>query len=298
MLKKILILLILLPVLGFAEPNQSSATLTSNASDEHVVFDKTPVQFVVPVGQQRMISFPDRVTITNTDARLTTDVVSILNNNGTLYITAKKAFSAILVPVKLIGSGQVVLVYLSSDSKAKDNNPLNVVVPQVSPPQYQAQNQDSGDKAEPTLTFNAVTLLRFASQQFSYKRLATLPDGVSRTPLFTTRTVDIYYGDAVTAYPLASWRASDLYVSVVQVINTTDQILTLDPRYIIGYWQAAAFYRFDTVMLNQTTVQTPFNVLTPQGTSRDYTLLLLVSNMPFGKALISGMPFNRSEAGL
>ena len=292
MFKKILILLILLPVLGFADPSQLS--VTSNASDEHVMFDKTPVQFVVPVGQQRMISFPDRVTITNTDPRLTTDVVSILNNNGTLYVTAKKVFSAILVPVKLITSGQVVLVYLSSDAKAKDNNPLNVVVPQVSAPQY----QDNGDKAEPTLTFNAVTLLRFASQQFSYKRLATMPDGLSRTPLFTTRTVDIYFGDAVTAYPLASWRASDLYVSVVQLTNTTDQILTLDPRYIIGYWQAAAFYRFDTVMLNQNTVQTPFNVLTPQGTSRDYTLLLLVSNMPFGKALTSGMPFNRSEAGL
>ena len=290
MLKKVFMILLLLPAVIYAD---NGILANSESTDEHVVFDKTPIQFVVPVGKQRLISFPDKVSINNTDPSLTTDKVGFLNNNGTLYITAKKAFEPILLPVKLVTSGKVVLVYLSSTTSAKNNNPVDVVVAGVSQSAYDG----NVPAEEPTLTFNAVSLLRFATQQFSYKRLAMSPNGISRTPLYTTRTVNIYYGDAVTGYPLASWRAGDLYVSVVQLKNTTDQSLTLDPRYVVGYWQAATFYRFDTVMKNAHDPQVPFNVLTPQGTERDYTLIMLVSNEPFGQAVKDLAPFNRAEIG-
>ena len=289
MLKKLILMIVLLPLLAFAAPVQT--VLNASQQDQQVLFDRTAIQFVVPVGKQRMISFPDRITITNTDTALTNEIVSMFNNNGTLYVTAKKAFKPILLPVKLVTSGQVVLIYLSADAKAKNTSPLNVVVPEVSQSQYRGNETET----EPSFTINAVSLLRFAAQQFSYKRLANIPDAISRTPLFSTRSVSIYYGDSVMAFPLASWKANDLYVSVVQVTNTTNKVLTLDPRYLMGYWQAAAFYRFDTVMSNHTTPKVPFNVLTPQGSARDYTLLLVVSNMPFGEAIKTIPPFNRNE---
>ncbi len=297
MMKKLLIkkitttlflLFALLPVMGFAQ-NSIVANATSN--DEHIVWVKTPINFVVPLNHQRMLSFPNRVQVDNNNPDLTTDKVTIYNNAGTLYVTAHKVFKPILLQIKLMASGEVVLVYLSSSANVEDNHPLDVVIPSISPSAYNAgKNQQ-----KPTVTINDVSLLRFAVQQFGVKRLASQPNNISRTPMYTHKAINIYYGDAVEGFPLISWRAGDLYVTAVQLKNTTDQMIQLDPRKLIGHWQAAGFYRFDA-MKTLTVPVVPFNTLTPRGSKRDFTLLFVVSSRPFGESLSALNPFVRSGA--
>lgn len=295
LIKNLMILLLLtfslLPVIGIAESAKSAENAiiaNTQANDEHIVWVKTPIDFVVPLNHQRMLSFPARVELDNDNPELTTDKVTIYNNAGTLYITAHKSFKPILLQVKLISSGEVVLVYLSSSDKAEDNNPLDVVIPSISPSAFNA-----GQVSEkPTVTINDVSLLRFAAQQFGVKRVASHPNNVSRTPMYTHKSVDIYYGDMVQAFPLISWRGGDLYVTAIQLKNTTDQTIQLDPRMLIGDWQAAGFYRLDS-MKTLTTPAIPFNTLTPRGSKRDFTLLFVVSNRPFGESLNNLNPFVR-----
>ena len=294
--KKILtlwfVLFALFPIVGLADNiAENSIVANAQANDEHIVWVKTPINFVVPLNHQRMLSFPDRVEVDNNNPDLTTDKVTIYNNAGTLYVTAHKAFKPILLQVKLMASGEVVLVYLSSSDKAQDNHPLDVVIPSISPSVYNAGQEQE----KPTVTINDVSLLRFAAQQFGVKRLASQPNNISRTPMYTHKAVNIYYGDAVEGFPLISWRGGDLYVTAVQLKNTTNQTVQLDPRKLIGHWQAAGFYRFDA-MKTLTTPVIPFNTLTPRGTKRDFTLLFVVSDRPFGESLNDLNPFARGAA--
>ena len=233
---------------------------------------KTPIDFVVPVGAERLLSFPGRIVIHNTNPRLSRDKVTLYNNQGTLYVHAHKAFQPILLPVTLLDSGNVVLVYLSSRQAAKDRAPLDVVVPGVSTSAYQA----GAYVEKPTRAINAVTLLRFAAREFSLKRLMQHPRNITRTPMYTHPTVNIYYGDSVQAFPVSSWRGGDLYVTAVLLKNTTHERLLLHAKNLVGDWQAASFYRFDR-MKNFTTPVLPFNTLMPQGEKRDFTLLFVVS---------------------
>ncbi len=271
--------------MGFAE---NRIVANTQANDEHIVWVKTPIHFVVPLHKQRMISFPTRVQVDNTNPHLTTDKVTIYNNNGTLYVTAHKAFKPLLLPIKLMASRDVVLVYLSSSAVAKDNHPLDVVIPSVSPSAYRAKSAIDA----PTVTINDVSLLRFAAQQFGVKRMASQPRNISRTPMYTQQSVNMYYGDAVEGFPLISWRGGDLYVTAVLLKNTTREVIRLDPRKLIGHWQAAGFYRFDA-MKTRIKPTVPFNQLTPIGTQRDFTLLLVVSSQPFGESLNALNPFVR-----
>lgn len=269
-----LIVAALLPLFG------NSIVENSQANDEHVIWVKTPIKFVVPLNKQRLISFPQRVQVINHDPHLTTDKITILNNNGTLYVTAHKTFQPLLLQVKLAQSGDVVMVYLSSSATAHDNHALDVVVPDSSSSAYST----GAVKEKPTVTINDVSLLRFAAQQFGVKRLADQQSNIARTPMYTHKSVNIYYGDAVEGFPLISWRGGDLYVTAVELKNTTQHDVYLDPRKLIGHWQAAGFYRFD-VMNTLTKPLVPFNKLTPSGTKRHFTLLLLVSDKPFGQSL-------------
>lgn len=278
----------LLPSLGFSK---NSIVENTSANDEHVVWVKTPINFVVPQNKQRMISFPARVEIDNQNPNLTTDKVTIYNNNGTLYVTAHKEFAPILLPIKVVSTGEVVLVYLSSNASTQDNNPLDVVIPSISKTAY-----SSGEtKEKPTVTINDLSLLRFATEQFSLQRLASHPENITRTPMYTHRTVNIYYGDEVMGFPLISWRSGDLYVTAVQLKNTTKHTVYLNPGNLIGHWQAASFYRRDR-MKTLTTPSVPYNKLTATGTKRDFTLLFVVSTKPFGESLNSLNPFVRSGA--
>ncbi len=291
-LKKIITLFIVGFVLSpFMTRADNSILANSEANDEHVVWIKTPINFEVPVSKQRLLSFPDRVEVENNDPNLTSDKVTIYNNAGTLYVTAHRSFEPILLQVKLLSNSEVVLVYLSASKNATDNNSLDVVVPSVSPSPYNA-----GDvKEQPTLTINAISLLRFAEQQFSYQRIAEHPNNIVRTPMYTHQTINVYYGDAVQSFPLVSWRGGDLYVTAVQLKNITSHSINLDPTAVIGNWQAASFYRFDT-MQSLTEAVIPFNQLTPMGTQRDFTLLFLVSDRPFGESLNELNPYVRTGA--
>ncbi len=271
-MKKTLMALCLTAVMA-----NSYATPTESINDQHVLWNKTPIQFVIPSGKQRMISFPVRVSIDNTNPNLTTDKVAILNNNGTLYITAKEDFSPLLLPVHLSGTDQTILVYISGSSKAQDNAPLDVVVPDVTPDQYKS----SAVKSKPTMDTNAISMTRFAIQQLGNPRLAEHPENIYRSPMATHKNVNIYPLSYVKAYPKVSWGGGSLTVTAVLLDNISNQKIILDPRMIIGNFVSASFY--------------PSNVLAPTGGDHNQTWLIVTSNNEFGSALNSLNPYVRRQ---
>ncbi len=280
---------------GIPVAAQAQDALTQNAfmgsqTDEHVVWDKVPLQLVIPVGGERMISFPARVDLSNNNPDLTTDKVTIYNNAGTLYVDAHKTFAPILLKVKILGSEEVVMVYLSASTTATDTHALDVVVPGLTPVAKVGEAENGEDN--PTLAINDVALSRVAMQQFYLQRLATHPDNFARVPMGTHQAVAMYYGGTVNAFPIGSWRAGDLYVTAVVLQNTSSTLVTLDPRNLMGNWQSAAFFRKDE-MVSLTNPKFAYNVLFPAGNARDQTMVFVVSDKPFAQALIETNPFVR-----
>lgn len=287
---KRIVLLLSVCLVGFPLLASAAPTVVANTEvpDEHVVWIKKPIEFVVPVGQQRLLSFPKRVELVNSNPALTSDKVSVLNNNGTLYLTAKKPFAPLLVSVRLVDSGEVVLVSLSGSQNAKDLTPLDVVLPS-GPSVYQASPQ------QPNVTVDLVSLMRFAVQQFGVARVATHPAGIVRTPMFTHQAVPLVAGGQIESFPLVSWRGGDLTVTAVELKNLSRHTLTLKTSQLVGDWQAASFYRFDQ-MRDLLHPRVPFQVVTPVGTKRDFTLVFVISTQPFGQALTAQRPFVKERA--
>ena len=240
----------------------------TSPQDEHVLWRKEPINFVIPTGEERLLSFPGKVELINTNPDLTSDKVSIMNNAGTLYIKAYKPFVPIRVEVKIVATGETILVDISSKYHS-DPTPLDVVLASSTD-----NNEDSvtHSSEQSSTSINDITLLRFAIQSlYAPARLVTGSTQINRTPMYTHKSVTLFYGGATNAYPIISWRGGDRYITAVVVKNVLSRQVVLDPRDILGNWQAISFY--------------PRNILAKQGTKSDKTTAFLVSNKPFGMAL-------------
>ncbi len=267
-MKKLLIALVL--SLPLANTFVSDASPTSNVVEgnipfEHVVWNGLPISFIAPVGQERILKFPGAVALNNSNPKLTTDKVSILNNAGFLYITAKKTFAPIRIPFVIKQSGEVVLVDLSAQTNGNDT-PVSVVL------RSQASKVKTGAPSQKSQVVNLVSLMRYAIQHlYSPERLMKENTLITRAPMYTTRSVNLFRDSSVMAMPLVSWRGGDMYVTAVLLKNVFNVSETLDPRVINGHWLAASFY--------------PSNQVSANGQKGDRTTMFLVSSRPFNEAL-------------
>ena len=252
----------------YADVAPSTQVVANQEHSEHVVWNKEPISFIVPLNTERMITFPEPVTLHNMDPTLTTDKVSILNNAGTLYIKAKKTFDPIRISVVLKQSGEVILIDLSAAPNA-DDSPVDVVLASDQTQQLQETTQNAQ-----SASINYPLLMRYAIQQlYSPERLVEENNNIYRTPMYTTKSVDLVMGAKVIAMPLYSWRGGDLYVTAILLKNLLSRHVHLNPMSLNGNWLAAAYY--------------PTNYLAAKGTAHDRTTLFLISNRPFNEALNS-----------
>jgi integrating conjugative element protein (TIGR03749 family) len=251
-------------VTAFADVVPGKAAKPINT--EHVIWNKVPISFSVPIGKERMITFSEPVSFHNSDLSLTTDKVSIINNAGTLYIKAKKVFNPVRIAVVLKKTGKVILIDLSAVQNA-DDAPVKVLL-------ASKQTASANNKKIITAPITYAGLMRYALQQlYSPKRLLEKNNAINRTPMYTDKSVDLIYGSKVIAMPLISWRGGDLYVTAVLLKNILNRSVRFDPDDVKGKWLAASFY--------------PTNYITAKGTMHDRTTLFLISDRPFNEALNS-----------
>lgn len=264
----ITLLLLTLSSLGWGKDIQPhhKPVVNSHVHYDHAVWNGIPIHFKAPVGQERILKFPSPVSVQIQGDQLTTDKVSMQNNNGYLYITAHKPFKAVRVPIKIKQTGKVILIDLSATKNAPDR-PVSVVL------QKQSSKQSKSDQQTNKPSFiNYVTLTRYAMQHlYAPKRLIKDNRRIGRTPMYTSKAVDLFDNNDVVAMPLISWQGNHMYVTAVLLHNVTPSTVKLNPRAIKGKWLTVSFY--------------PNQVLEPHGHDNDTTTVFLVSDKPFNKAL-------------
>lgn len=264
----VIFLLIGLTSLGWADDVKphKKPIVSNHTQFDHAVWNGIPIKFKAPIGQERILKFPKPVSVQIQSDQLTTDKVSIQNNNGYLYITAHKTFESVRIPVRLRQSGEVILVDLLATQNAPDR-PVSVVMKN----HVKRQSGSHHQTKQPSF-INYVTLTRYAMQHlYAPKRLIHDNNKIGRTPMYTDKAVNLFDNNDVVAKPLISWQGNHLYVTAVLLHNVKTQSVNINPRAIQGKWLTVSFY--------------PNQSLKPHGHDNDTTTAFLVSDKPFNKAL-------------
>ncbi|MEZ5489177.1 MAG: TIGR03749 family integrating conjugative element protein [Gammaproteobacteria bacterium] len=248
-----------LPLLSVAQVDGAS-----NAP-ERIVWNKTPIAIPLVVGEERLVHFPDSVSI-----GLPQSLTALLRSqsiNGTLYLLAREPFDTTRIIVRSETEGPLYVLDVSAESA----DPGSRKLPDV---QILLESEPHTDAVEPlsnnTLSWGHAALTRYAAQQlYAPTRLIPHQPGVVAIPV-STDPVELVYGARIEAVPVAAWKAGLRYVTAVRLTNRTQRPVVLDPRELRGAWLAATFQH---------------NRLLPAGSEADTTAVYLISDRPFGVAL-------------
>lgn len=237
---------------------------------EHVLWDKTPIPMDLSLKEERLVHFPQAVSIVDNEAG---DKIAVLKVQDTLYLKGKEAFENKRLLVQLMPQGEVIILNLSSKAKTVEGKPVEILL--ESKEEAIHTTQESANAFD----MNAITLTRFAIQSlYAPQRLLVIPEGIGRTPMQTRRQINLFYGASIEARPLISWHGGTFYITAVELKNLLNNEVIVDPRRMIGNWQTATFY--------------PSNTLAPRG-KEDTTTVFLVSDRPFSTALSNSREYVR-----
>ena len=254
----ILAVIVLFPLMSVADnqPAEPSGVI------ERILWKKMPVAVMLIVGQERLVHFPDSVSV-----GIPQSLMPILRSqsiNGTVYLTAHESFDASRVIVR---SEQGEPVYVL-DISAKEADPdsarlptLQILLENPAPDELAADGT-----AVSSAQWGYVALTRYAAQQF-YAPARLLPNalGIVQVPV-TQQSFELIQGGQVDAIPVAAWKAGLHNITAVRLINKTQHPVVLDPRQLRGTWLTATFQH---------------NRLLPSGNEADSTAVYLVSDRPF-----------------
>jgi integrating conjugative element protein (TIGR03749 family) len=248
---------------------------------ERLFWDKVPLRITLPVGRERLVTFPGEVRVGIPQPLM--GKLRTQSHAGTVYWLAKEAFEPLRIEVRdLDGQGSVLIDLSAEQTPDLPDNPIEVL---FRPGQRSASegllsaDADSialvsNQKAKPgknPKTAGLVTLIRFAAQQlYAPARLLKATPAIQRVSVGQTPIEHLLRGESVIATPIAGWRSGRLYVTALELKNAGPDFVDLDPRLLRGRWRAATFQH---------------TRLHPAGSEADTSAVYLVSDRPFHEAL-------------
>jgi integrating conjugative element protein (TIGR03749 family) len=249
------------PLVSFAQAEDAAST-----SPERIVWNKAPIAIPLVVGEERLVHFPDSVSIGLPQAL--TPLLRSQSINGTVYLLAKQSFEPTRVMVRSETDGPMYVLDISAAPGEAEGRLLPDMQILLETPQIAgAAESKFGNRSR---QWGYAALTRYAAQQlYAPTRLIPRQSGVVAIPV-NAEPVDLVHGAKVEAVPVAAWKVGLKYVTAVKLTNRTQRAVVLDPRELRGSWLAATFQH---------------NRLLPAGNDADTTAVYLVSDRPFDVAL-------------
>lgn len=248
---------------------------------ERLFWDKVPLRITLPVGQERLVSFPGDVRVGIPQSL--TNKLRTQSHAGTVYWLAKEAFEPQRIEVRDLTGQGIVLIDLSAEqSPDLPHNPIEILFKSGQTLPADGLLSADGDSTPATShrkskpgkqpqSANLVALTRFAAQQlYAPARLFKANPAIQRVSVSQTPIEHLLRGESLIATPMASWRSGRLYVTALEIKNTGPDPIDLDPRQLRGQWRAATFQH---------------TRLHPAGSEADTSAVYLVSDRPFHEAL-------------
>jgi integrating conjugative element protein (TIGR03749 family) len=238
---------------------------------ERLLWDKHPLQLSLPIGKERLVSFPQGVRVGIPDS--IAGQLKTQSLNGTVYWTASEVFTSTRVQIQSTDGSQRYLIDLSATNDAETSDVQILLPATTNPATISATSATPRSKRQhPTnSSLDYITLTRFAAQQlYAPARVLTTPHQVQRSRVQQVPIQHLLRGFKVDATPIAAWRKGRLFVTAVRLQNQTQQPITLHPLQLRGRWHAATFQH---------------GVLKAHGNTDDTTAVYLISDQPFKQAL-------------
>ena len=282
------------------DPMAMQRTLPAGEPPERLVWAKVPLSIRLPVGRERMVSFPVPVRV-GLPPELGGDMLRTQIVDGTVYWVAAKGFKSSRVEVQATASGNIYLLDLSASSSSTATAPIEISLPETArqnattmvatktaasqgqgqgQTQTQTQTQTANPASMPSSSIQPpsppkeqdyAALTRMASQHlYAPARLHRMPEGVYQVSVGRAANDRLLRGGVAEATPVAAWRSGSLYVTAVKLRNLTGTDVILDPRRLRGAWLTCAFQHAR---------------LTAHGDWRDTTSAYLISARPYEEAL-------------
>ena len=237
----------------------SVAAAEDTANAQHIIWDKTPIALQLSIDSERRLQFRAPVSV-GVPAALNS-VLRTQTVNSTVYFQAHRSFPKTRILVRELDGGQVYLFDIAAHSANTEQRPVVIHLPQVS----SVVPNPGGTSRTPSY----VALTRFAAQQlYAPARLLEAVPGIRRVPV-PSAPFALLLGSTVQATPLIGWRAGDLHVTAVKLVNQGHRPVTLDPRKLRGNWLSATFQHAR---------------LLRAGGDADTTAVYLVSSQAFAEA--------------
>jgi len=240
---------------------------TSVFAVERLFWDKVPMRITLPVGKERLVTFPADVRVGmpgSLSSKLRTQ-----SNQGTVYWKANEAFDIQRIEVREIQSNRIFLIDLKASTKANSVTPIEVVFKESREDAADKTSYDSSSKTSKKPGY--IELTRFAAQQlYAPARLLKASTRIHRVSVAKHTMTHLIHGEQIEATPVASWQSGSLYVTAVELKNINDHFINLDPRYLRGEWRTATFQH---------------NRLHPTGSESDTTAVYLISDRPFHEVI-------------
>jgi integrating conjugative element protein (TIGR03749 family) len=255
-----ILLLVIVPAIQASDFNQPP-------QPEHVVWDRSPIQVVLPVGEERRIEFPVPIKLVVPKSIQVVSKPIQIREDGSVYWTAKEAFSPQRVQAITL-TGYSYFLDVSSREEGP-RHPLVIVDDRVPSDEAPQSSERTG------YHYDMVDLIRYAAQSvYAPQRLIKPLPGLTRVPVGTVPCSRLYRFHDYDYRPLAAWQSPGIptrYVTAMTVRNLSDNPAIFDPRMIRGDWLAAS-------------AQHPY--LQPRGSDGDSTTWYLVSAGPFEESCL------------
>jgi len=222
-------------------------------------WERLPLAVPLMVGQERVI-FVDRNVRVGIPASLT-NKLRVQTHSGTVYLLAHETIDPTRLQLQDAQTGEIILIDIAATPAVAEQEalePVRIVEGQNPARRYGTQRAESDvpDSAS-TQTVRRetpvpVVLTRYAAQSL-YAPLRTVEpvSGITRVHLRTFDLTTLLPTLPVKATAMAAWRLADFYVTAVKLRNTSDTVITLDPRRLQGDFVAATFQHPDVGPVGQ-----------------------------------------------
>jgi integrating conjugative element protein (TIGR03749 family) len=243
-----------------------------SAKTDRVVFNQVPVRVVLRAGRERILSFPNPVTLNiPEDLQALISPLDIIGKS--IYMTPIAPFARTRVTVQDLVTGQIIPLDLQAASGAVTSGILDIFYAgdtnRTSQHGKATVNGPDADDTEHEPAIDMVALTRYASHRlYAPQRLLTPVPGIRQVNVSTKPATGLYRGSAalLETTPIGAWRSQDLYVTAVKFVNRGKAPVELDLNELRGHWIAATAQHVR---------------LAGMGSEDDTTAVYLVSARPF-----------------
>ncbi len=199
-----------------------------------VVWDKTAIPLLLVVGVEQMLHFESSVTPGLTELLSDEELFRAMSVNGTVYMTALRAFDKQRVKFKL-KNGDYILIDLSAEVRKappQTMEPIKVLSASDSEDEFDnaAGQHTQKEKRKQVSVFD---VLRYGIQDLvSPKRVIKPVDGIRAVSLKINGDLNRLYqshpGESLSITVVQGWSAGGVYVTALKVSNTGASAIAFD----------------------------------------------------------------------